>query len=331
MLLGFLLPGVFSMFTESQHRLFSKLYQDLGDKIIALMLDEHVNEIMLNPDGSLWADSVKDGVIEVGHLSPIHAFAILHSVAGIQGLVVSSDSPRLEAELPHYRELRGERFTGQIPPIVSSPCFTIRKKAEVVYLLDDYFLSERMTEDQCFVLKDLVENKKNILVCGGPGSGKTTFSNALISEAVRCDKSQRFIILEDTPELQCTAPNKVSLLTSDTVDMRTLLRVAMRMRPDRILVGEVRGAEALDMLKAWNTGCPGGICTVHANGCLEGIQRIVDLSLEAGLTHPPLSLIRHTIDAVVFITKRNPHKGFVSDIAIVKDIHHEKFVLEKIA
>jgi type IV secretion system protein VirB11 len=168
-------------------------------------------------------------------------------------------------------------------------------------------------------------------VCGGPGSGKTTFTNALISESVSCDPSQRFIILEDTPELQCTAPNKVSLLTSESVSMTTLLRTAMRMRPDRILVGEVRGSEALDMLKAWNTGCPGGLCTVHANGCEEAVQRISDLAIEAGLSHPPLSLIRHTIDVVVFVTKMGSSKGFISDICVLKDIHHEKFVFEKLA
>ncbi|MDX2165087.1 MAG: P-type conjugative transfer ATPase TrbB [Gammaproteobacteria bacterium] len=318
------------MLTESQQRLFSKLHQDLGDKIISFLADKDINEVMLNPDGSLWVDSVKDGLVEEGRISSVHAHAILNCVAGIQGVVISEQNPRLEAELPYYRELRGERFTGQIPPIVANPCFTIRKKSEMVFTLDDYYLSERLTEEQCIVLKDLVSDRKNILVCGGPGSGKTTFTNALISEIVRCDPSQRIIILEDTPELQCTAPNKVSMVTSESVSMTSLVRTAMRMRGDRILVGEVRGAEALDMLKAWNTGCPGGICTVHANGCVEAIQRISDLAVEAGLSHPPLSLIRHTIDAVVFVTKIGSQKGFVSEICAVKEINNEKFILTKL-
>jgi P-type conjugative transfer ATPase TrbB len=319
------------MLTESQQRLFSKLHQDLGEKIIEFLGNKDINEVMLNPDGTLWIDSVKEGVIEKGRISSIHAHAILNCVAGIQGVVVSSENPRVETELPYYRELRGERFTGLIPPIVANPCFTIRKKSEMVFTLDDYCLTERLTESQSDVLKKMILQRKNILVCGGPGSGKTTFTNALISEIVQCDPSQRIIVLEDTSELQCTAPDKVSMVTTDTVSMRDLLRSAMRMRPDRILVGEVRGAEALDMLKAWNTGCPGGICTVHANGCVEAIQRISDLALEAGLSHPPLSLIRHTIDAVVFITKLGSSKGYVSEIAAVNDVHNEKFILEKLA
>jgi len=319
------------MLSESQQRLYGKLYQDFGDKIMGFIADKNINEVMLNPDGTLWIDSVKEGLIEQGRMSPVHALAILHSIAGIQGRILSEKHPHLEAELPHYREMRGERFTGQVPPIVSSPCFTLRKKAEIIYTLDDYYLTERLSEEGCTILKELISDRKNILICGGPGSGKTTFTNALLSEAVKCGVSERFIILEDTPELQCTAPNQVSLLTTDTLSMRDLLRIAVRIRPDRIMVGEVRGAEALDMLKAWNTGCPGGICTVHANGCLEAIQRMMDLSLEAGLTHPPLDLIRHTVDAIVHITKCRFQKGFVSEICAVKEIQHEKIVLEKLA
>ncbi len=316
--------------TESQQRLFGKLYQDLGEKIIGFLSEPDINEVMLNPDGSLWVDSVKDGLLHAGSISSIHAQAILNCIAGIQGVVLSFENPRLEAELPYYRELRGERFTGQIPPIVSQPCFTIRKKSETVFTLDDYFLTERMTEDQCIVVKDLIEARKNILVCGGPGSGKTTFTNALISEVVRVDPSSRIIILEDTLELQCVSRNKVSFLTSNSTSMRDLLRTAMRMRPDRIFVGEVRGAEALDMLKAWNTGCPGGVCTVHANGCLEALQRISDLALEGGLSHPPLSLIRHTVDAIVHVTKRDSSKGFISEIVSVKEINNDKFILTQL-
>ncbi|MDX2164338.1 MAG: P-type conjugative transfer ATPase TrbB [Gammaproteobacteria bacterium] len=318
------------MITESQQRLFGKLYQDLGDKIIGFLGEPDINEVMLNPDGSLWIDSVKDGLLHAGSVSSVHAHAILNCVAGIQGAVLSFDNPRLETELPYYRELRGERFTGQIPPIVSQPCFTIRKKSETIFTLDDYFLTERMTEEQCILVKDLVEARKNILVCGGPGSGKTTFTNALIFEITRCDPSSRIIVLEDTLELQCSARNKVSFLTSQFTSMRDLLRTAMRMRPDRIFVGEVRGSEALDMLKAWNTGCPGGVCTVHANGCREALQRISDLAIEAGLSHPPLSLIRHTIDAIVHVTKRGSNKGFISEIATVKEVNNENFILEKV-
>jgi P-type conjugative transfer ATPase TrbB len=317
--------------TETQERLYAKLYHDLGKEIIGYLADKDINEIMLNPDGSLWVDRASLGQEKVGFLNRLQAFSILYSVAGVNNFIVSPRFPRLEAELPHYKELQGQRFTGQIPPIVSNPSFTLRKKSEKIFTLEDYVSTSRLTQNQKEVLQELVKNRKNILVCGGPGSGKTTVTNALIVEAVKTDTHQRFIILEDTPELQCTAPNKVSLVTSVDVNMTGLLRAAMRMRPDRILIGEVRGAEALDMLKAWNTGCPGGICTVHANGASEAIQRILDLSMEAGLVHPPISLLLHTIDAVVSVVRRENQKGFISEILSLKGVEHNVFQFEKLA
>lgn len=317
--------------SESHRRLYEKLYRDLGSEIVTFLEDKDINEIMLNPDGKLWIDRTSMGQIPVGEVAKAQAFSILNSVAGIHNFVVSQHSPRLEAELPHYKAMRGERFTGQIPPICSAPCFTIRKRSEVVFTLDDYISTERMTEEQARVLCNLVMERKNILVCGGPGSGKTTVTNALIIEAVKTDQNQRILILEDLPELQCSAVNKVAFLTSDDVDMTGLLRAAMRMRPDRILIGEVRGKEALDMLKAWNTGCPGGICTVHANGTEEAVQRILDLTMEAGLTNPPVSLILHTIDAIVSVTRDGSKKGFIHEITNLGGYQNDKFVFEKLA
>ncbi len=317
--------------TESQNRLYAKLYNDFGKEIIEYLSDKDINEIMLNPDGTLWIDRASRGQEQVGFLNRAQAFSILHSVAGVNNFIVSQHIPRLEAELPYYKELQGQRFTGQIPPIVSSPCFTLRKKSEMVFTLIDYVSSSRMTEEQSKVLQNLVGERQNILVCGGPGSGKTTVTNALIVEAVKTDIHQRFLILEDTPELQCTASNKVSLITSLEINMTALLRIAMRMRPDRILIGEVRGAEALDMLKAWNTGCPGGICTVHANGCEEAIQRILDLSMEAGLVNPPISLVLHTINAVVSVIRNGNQKGFISEILSVTGVKNGSVQFKKLA
>jgi type IV secretion system protein TrbB len=319
------------MLSESQQRLYHKLYSDLGKEIIDYFADANINEIMLNPDGSLWVDSVSDGQVKVGDLNKAQAFAILHSVAGVNNFVVSQYSPRLEAELPYYKELQGQRFTGQVPPIVSSPCFTIRKKSEIVFTLENYVTSGRLSQNQLTMLENLIKDRANILVCGGPGSGKTTVTNALIVEAVKVNANQRFILLEDTPELQCTAPNKVSMLTTVDVSMTQLLKASMRMRPDRILIGEVRGAEALDMLKAWNTGCPGGICTVHANGCEEAIQRIIDLAMEAGLNTPPFSLVAHTINAIVFVERPGNQKGFISEIVSVRGYENGEFELETLA
>lgn len=311
--------------SESKRRLYEKLYHDLGQTIHTCLQAEDVHEIMLNPDGQLWIDSATQGLRQIGHLSVTQGFSIIHDLAGIQGFVVDQHHPQLEADLPFFKTMQGERFTGQVPPIVSAPCFTIRKKSHRVFSLEDYVESQRLTPKQAEVLKNLVAERKNILVCGGPGSGKTTVTNALISEAVKCDPSQRLVILEDVPELQCKASNQVSLLTSASIKLTGLLRAAMRMRPDRILIGEIRGAEALDMLKAWNTGCPGGICTVHANGAIEAIQRVIDLAMEAGLTTAPVQLVLHTIDVVVSVQRKGNQKGFIKDILTVETYQNDQF------
>lgn len=315
---------------EGNRRLCEKLYLDLGVEIINFLEDNDVNEIMLNPDGRLWLDRNSKGQILAGHINRNRIFSIMNSVAGLHNFVVSQHSPCLEAELPFYRAMKGERFTGQIPPIVSAPCFTIRKKTEIIFSLDDYLATKRLTDNQALIIRRFIAERKNILVCGGPGSGKTTVTNALIAEAIKFDENQRFIILEDLPELQCAAQNKVALLTSQDIDMTRLLKTAMRMRPDRILIGEVRGKEALDMLKAWNTGCPGGFCTLHANGAEEAVQRISDLAMEAGLVVAPKQLVLHTVDAIISVIRQGNQKGFIHEIITLSEDTNEKFKFNKI-
>ncbi|MFZ0219065.1 MAG: P-type conjugative transfer ATPase TrbB [Candidatus Aquirickettsiella sp.] len=317
--------------SESQRRLCEKLYHDLGDTIVDCLENKKIHEIMLNPDGQLWVDSRDVGLMSIAHLLPAQAFSIIHAVAGLHNFVITANNPQIEAELPFFQSMQGQRFIAQIPPMVAAPSFTIRKRSESVFTLDDYLQSGRITQEQVSVLRDLIGKRKNILICGGPGSGKTTLINALILEIVRQDNSQRLLILEDLPELQCTAPNRVSMLTTSTVNMTALVRMAMRMRPDRILIGEVRGAEALDMLKAWNTGCPGGLCTVHANAAEEAIQRILDLAMENRLTAPPLQLVAHTIDAVVSINRKGHQKGFIHEILTLGSYQNEQFTFKRLA
>lgn len=313
---------------ESRKRLYEKLCNDLGEKISGFLQDPDVHEIMLNPNGELWIDSCRQGQIYVDNFPTAQALSILNSVAGIHGLAISPFHPRLEADLPYFLMMHGERFTGAIPPIVASPCFNIRKRSARLFSLGDYVTSGRLSITQANILRELIQQRKNILVCGGPGSGKTTLTNTLIDEAVKQDDQQRFLILEDLPELQCAARNCVALLTCESINMRNLLHAAMRMRPDRILMGEVRGAEALELLKAWNTGCPGGICTTHANNAETAIQRIADLAMEAGLIQPPWSLLQHTLNAVVAVIRRGNQKGHVEQIITIKGRIHEKFLLE---
>ena len=317
--------------SESQRRLYEKLYNDLGKDLLSYLDDKTIYEIMVNPDGKCFVDVAGEGKIFQGEINLQKVFSIIHTVAGIHGFVVSQANPHVEAKLPHYKCLHGERFTASIPPVVSAPCFNIRKRAEKLFHLSDYQASGRLTQRQRDMLLALLKKRRNLLICGGPNSGKTTFTNALIVEAVKCHPEHRFVVLEDTPELQCTAVNQVSLLTTADISMTRLLKAAMRMSPDRILIGEVRGEEALTMLKAWNTGCPGGICTVHANGVEEALQRIADLALEAGLHKPPMSLISQTIDAIISLGMREHQKGFIQNIVTMSDIKQDKNFYEKLA
>ncbi len=211
--------------TETERRLYTKLYNDLGSQIMNYLNDKHINEIMLNPNGSLWVDHSITGQECVGFINKTQAFSILQSVAGVNNFIVSEQNPLLEAQMPNFKELQGQRFTGQFPPIASAPCFTLRKRSEIVFKLDDYTASGRMTLEQASILRDLVKANQNILVCGSPGSGKTTVTNSLIIEAVNFNPQQRFIILEDTPEIQCNANNIVSLLTSINVNMTALFEL----------------------------------------------------------------------------------------------------------
>lgn len=310
--------------------LYESLEKSLGKEIPLLLRNENINEILLNPDGVIWSDSQIDGLQQVTQISTLQALSIFNKLAGINNKIISEKEPILEVELPYYKSMNGERFTGQIPPIVSNPTFTIRKKSEKVFTLNDYCASNRLTDKQKNILTKLIIDKKNILVCGGPGSGKTTVTNALIIEAIKSDPNQRFVILEDTPELRCKAKNTVYLFTSPEISMQQLLKTSMRMRPDRILIGEVRGKEALDMLKAWNTGCQGGICTVHANGVYDAVQRIIDLAMESEIKEPPISLLTHTVDAIVSVTRRGSQKGFINEILKLNGVKNGEFIFEKI-
>lgn len=317
--------------SQSQLRLCEKLYNDLGDIVIGCLSDKKIHEIMLNPDGQLWIDSYEEGLSSIANLPSAQAFSIIHAIAGLHNAVITQHNPQLEARLPFFKSMRGQRFIAQIPPIVSAPSFTIRKRSDVIFTLNDYLDTGRISKKQDFLLRDLVRKRKNILICGGPGSGKTALINALILEILRQDDKQRLLILEDLPELQSPMSNKVSMLTSSTVSMTALVRMAMRMRPDRILIGEVRGLEALDMLKAWNTGCPGGLCTVHANSAQEAIQRILDLAMENRLTAPPFQLVAQTIDTIVSINRKGHQKGFIQEILTLGSYQNEQFTFTRLA
>ena len=206
--------------------------------------------------------------------------------------------PRVSAELPES----GERFEGLLPPVVAAPCFAIRRPAVAVFTLDDYVAAGIMSAGQAELLRAAVRERKNILVAGGTSTGKTTLVNALLAEVAKT--GDRVVLIEDTRELQCAAPNLVALRTKDgAASLSDLVRSSLRLRPDRIPIGEVRGAEALDLLKAWGTGHPGGIGTLHAGSAIGALRRLEQLIQEAVVT-VPRALIAETIDLIAVLAGR---------------------------
>ena len=271
----------------------------MGADIAGFLEDPAIVEVMLNPDGRLWIDRLASGLADTGRrLSPQDGERIIRLVAHHVSAEAHAASPRVSAELPES----GERFEGLLPPIVIAPTFAIRKPAVAVFTLDDYVAAGIMTPVQAATLRRAVEDRSNILVAGGTSTGKTTLANALLAEIART--GDRVVLIEDTRELQCTAPNVVAMRTKDGVASLTdLVRSALRLRPDRIPIGEVRGREALDLLKAWGTGHPGGIGTIHASTALGALRRLEQLVQEAVLT-VPRPLIAETIDVVAVLSGR---------------------------
>ena len=271
----------------------------LGPAIALLLEDPAVVEVMLNPDGRLWIDRLSEGLSDTGErLSAADGERIVRLVAHHVGAEVHARSPRVSAELPES----GERFEGLLPPVVAAPTFAIRKPAVAVFSLDDYGVAGIMSTDQAATLRAAVSSRANILVAGGTSTGKTTFTNALLAEVAKT--ADRVVIIEDTRELQCAAPNLVAMRTKDGVaTLSDLVRSSLRLRPDRIPIGEVRGSEALDLLKAWGTGHPGGIGTIHAGTGIGALRRLEQLIQEAVVT-VPRALIAETIDLVAVLSGR---------------------------
>ena len=284
---------------EARGRRRAMLRTAMGPEIAAALADPAVIEVMVNPDGALRLDRLGEGRTDTGaRLGAAEVERIIRLVASHVRLEVHAKNPVVSAELPET----GERFEGILPPVSTAPCFSIRKPAVKVYTLEDYVADRILSPLQAETLKRAVVEQRNLLIAGGTSSGKTTLANALLAEIARLD--ERVILIEDTRELQCAAPDCVALRTkTGVVTLADLVRSTLRLRPDRIIVGEVRGAEALDMLKAWNTGHPGGVTTVHANSARAALYRLEQLVQETVVT-VPRRLIAEAIDLVVFIRGR---------------------------
>ncbi|MBY3068304.1 P-type conjugative transfer ATPase TrbB [Rhizobium laguerreae] len=307
---------------RSHPRLVRKLQEALGDQLCVALDDANVVEIMLNPDGKLFIERLGHGVTPAGQMSSAAAEMVIGTVAHALQSEVDTEQPIISGELP----IGGHRFEGLLPPVVAKPAFTIRRRASRLIPLEDYVRTGVMTEYQAATIRSAISARLNIIVSGGTGSGKTTLANAVIHEIVKSAPEDRIVILEDTAEIQCAAENAVLLHTSDTIDMARLLKSTMRLRPDRIVVGEVRDGAALTLLKAWNTGHPGGVATIHSNTAMSALRRLEQLTAEAS-QQPMHEVIGEAVDLVISI-ERTPRGRIVRDIIQVERFINGQYEIE---
>ena len=282
-------------------RKLEALRHALGQTVLTALIEPAVVEILANPDGRLVLDRSGEGRLDTGStLSAEARERVIRLIADYVGESVTREDPRLSGVLPGT----GERFQGLLPPVTSGPAFSIRKRPAVIWTLEDYVAGGTMTERQAALLRDAATERLNILISGGTGSGKTTLANAVLAEPAFA--RDRVFLVEDTPELQCSAWDLVSVLTRRqpvAIGVVDLVRDALRMRPDRIVVGEMRdGAAALETLKSWNTGHPGGLSTIHANSADDVLRRVEDLIAEVS-TRTPRRAIAQAVDRIVHIRR----------------------------
>lgn len=316
--------------SNSNDRLLRKLREAFGKAICHALEDASVVEIMVNPDGQLFVERLAKGIEDHGVFEPNAAEIIIGSVAHALQTETDKDHPIISGRLP----IGGHRFEGLLPPVVTAPTFAIRRRASRVIELDDYVRERVMTKGQAAAIRNAIACRLNIVISGGTGSGKTTLANAVIAEIVAAAPDDRLVILEDTAEIQCAAENSVALHTSDTVDMARLLKSTMRLRPDRIIVGEVRDGAALTLLKAWNTGHPGGVTTIHANSAISALRRLEQLTAEVS-QQSMCDVIGEAVDVVISIERAGQGRR-VRDVMQVRgfdgtryETHHHPTIKEE--
>ena len=295
-----------------------------GDILMDYLYNDLIVEIMVNPDGRLHYEEIGKGKNRTNiYFPPEKTENIVKLVSSIKNGVANDCFPEVASELP----FGGARFQGWLSPVVEQACFSIRRKASKIFTLNDYLNQGVISTRQRKILIDAVECRKNIVIVGGTGSGKTTFANSLLDVLKGSD--DRIIVIEDLPELQVNVDDLVTMTTTDSVSMAKLVKGSLRMRPDRIVIGEVRDGSALDLLKAWNTGHPGGVCTIHANSVNSAPYRFEDLIQEA-VVKVPKNLILQAIDLIVFIEKDKTGKRTVKDIAELAGYESNNYIINSI-
>jgi len=341
--------GNAAVINDEQHqRLEVKLRREFGDIVLKSLADDRTEDILLNPDSSVWVKRMGEGFSRIGEMSAAAASSALGTVAAWRGTVLNHERPILETELP----LDGSRFEALVPPVVRRPVFAIRLRARRIFTLQEYEAGQILTEKDdpvnrlrrnddfasslrglkhAEIIRAAVRARKNLLVVGSTGSGKTTLVNAILEALAQLTPNDRVISIEDTTELQCPVRNYLDLRAVGSVTMLECLRACMRLKPTRIVVGEVRGAEAHTLLKAWNTGHPGGAATVHANDAMSGLIRLESLVAEA-TNAPQQNLIAEAVDLVIFVDEEPELKAGrkVREVLLVTGYRDGRYLVEHV-
>jgi type IV secretion system protein TrbB len=307
--------------TEEQERINSAIKQTLGEDIIALLEDDNVIEIMRNASGTVCVERLGKNIEQSKiFLSDRATESFIRFLASVAKEVCNEKHPSLAMKLPYWHA----RFQGLLPPIVDAPAFSIRKHSKHVFQLEDYVEKGELSVEHHDCLMTAVDNRENILISGGTGSGKTTFANALLQKMLAT--GDRIISVEDTPELRLDSKTGQQIFTKDGIGYgsQQALKDILRLRPDRIVVGEVRDGACLDLIKAWNTGHSGGLTTIHANSCELALQRIESLIAEVSVTIPR-ELIAQTVNIIVQV-KREAGKRCVSDIRRITGLSNQTYI-----
>lgn len=304
---------------------------DCIDKIMPLMKTPDIYEIYANADGRIWTLSNAVGKKRTDIvMEPIEVRNIIQSVAALDDRIIDDVDPKLDAKIPGNPEFPMCRFHGTLPPTVLNPVMNIRKHSTVIFTLEDYLNQGTITKQQYDILVEAIRKKKNIIAAGGTGSGKTTLLNAILQEISK--SPDRIISIEDTNELQCSAEDYVAMTAEEGVTMHSCVKQVLRMTPKRIVVGEVRGEEALDLLTAWSTGHKGGCCTVHSNDAVNTLTRLVDMTSRVTINPQPRT-IAEAIDIILYIRFDDNHnKRWIEDIISIDgyEAKEDKFLYHKL-
>lgn len=317
-------------------KVVNELINDLAGfgPINPLLLDPDVSEVMVNGSNQVYIE--RNGKIELSHVQfrdDEHVMNVIEKIVAPIGRRIDESSPMVDARLPD-----GSRVNAIIPPLaLNGPTVTIRKFSKDPFKIDDLVNFGTVTRDMAIFLEACVKAKLNIFVSGGTGSGKTTTLNVLSSFI---PNNERIITIEDAAELQLGQEHIVSLESrppnlegKGEISIRDLVRNSLRMRPDRIVIGEVRGAEALDMLQAMNTGHDGSLATGHSNSPRDMIARLETMVLLGGIDLPVKAIreqIAGAVDLIIQqsrlkdgmrkITKVTEVQGLEGDVIVLQDI-----------